>query len=311
MRRRFIGLLLGFLRGPWTPLRLTGVTFGLLILVVAATGGQRFYTYTQDDPTFCRSCHTMEKAWTKWQTSEHSKITCHSCHESNPVESMEQIVKYVMNRPDDVRKHAGISDEACEKCHANSSSQWKQISNTAGHKVHVEEQRLACTKCHAITTHRFAPPAKVCLSCHGDQTVKMTKMAERYCLDCHNYLAENSPLRPTRETCLSCHEKQAPAVIHWPEASAPMEFQCSQCHKPHEQVAPEVNCRSCHTDIQQAGLHSRVTHSGVACTTCHQPHEWRVTKRETCLACHQTKNTHNAGQDCVNCHDFHKAKQSQ
>jgi nitrate/TMAO reductase-like tetraheme cytochrome c subunit len=304
MRRRLIGLIAGFLRGPWTPLRLTGVTFGLMILVVAATGGQRFYTYTQDDPTFCRSCHTMEKAWTKWQTSEHSKITCHSCHESSPFESMEQVVKYALNRPNEVRKHAGIDDEACEKCHMSNDKRWKQIENTAGHLVHVEEQRIACTKCHAVTTHSFAAPSKVCLSCHGEKTVKMTKMAERYCLDCHNYLAENSPLKPTRQTCLDCHQKQARAEVHWP-SNAPMQFQCSQCHKPHEQIAVDVNCQNCHATIRQSGLHGKLTHSSVECKTCHEPHEWKVTERATCVACHQTKLTHNQGRSCDSCHDFH------
>jgi len=305
MRQRLIGLLVRFLRGPWTPLRLTGVTFGLMIVVVAATGGQRLYSYMEEDPTFCRSCHTMEKAWTKWQTSEHRKITCHSCHESNPIASTEQIVKFVMNRPNEVRKHAGISDEACEKCHASHSGAWAQIGDTAGHKVHVEGERIACTKCHAITVHRFAAPAQVCLSCHGEQSVKITKMAERYCLDCHNYLRENSPLRPSRETCLSCHQKQARAEVHWP-TNAPMQFQCSQCHQPHKQVAPAVNCQACHQDIKQTALHSKLTHSEVSCTTCHEPHEWQVTKRETCISCHQTKASHNQEQVCLNCHNFQR-----
>lgn len=265
--------------------------------------------YVENDPSFCKSCHTMVKAWDRWSTSEHSKVQCHACHESSPIDSAEQIIKYTANRPNEVNKHAVVTDEACAKCHESHDPKWKQIADTAGHKVHVEEQNLACIKCHALTVHRFAAPTEICLACHSDQKVKMTKMAELHCLDCHNYLSENSPLRPTRSTCLDCHEK-VPNQLHvtWP-ADAPMRFLCSQCHLPHQQVTPSVQCLNCHKDQQTKGLHAGKTHAATPCDTCHKPHEWNVKTRDNCTLCHADRKTHNVGTVCQSCHDF-KTKKS-
>ena len=126
-------------------------------------------------------------------------------------------------------------------------------------------------------------------------------MAQRYCLDCHQYLREGSPLRPTRSTCLDCHQKQAQTRVHWPE-NAPMLFQCQQCHQPHQQKEPEVNCLACHSQIRSTGLHQAQPHQATACTTCHQPHQWKVEARDTCLSCHQDRKTHNQGTLCFDCH---------
>ncbi len=261
------------------------------------------YSYTQNDPTFCRSCHTMEKAWTRWSTSEHSKVTCHSCHESSPVASFEQVVKYTVKQPNDVSKHALVSDEACKRCHESGDHQWKQVEDTAGHKVHAVSQNISCLKCHSVTLHSFAPPEKICLVCHGEKQIKITTMAQRYCLDCHNFLREDSPLKPLREDCLKCHESQAKKEIHWP-TNAPMQFQCSQCHQPHKQEKPVVYCQSCHAGIEKKGKHAVQPHTQATCTSCHKPHEWKVTTREACLTCHQNKASHNPGAFCGSCHSF-------
>ncbi len=287
-------------------------------MIPVAFGGFRVMNYTQDDPSFCRSCHTMQKAWDKWATSVHREVNCHSCHEQNPIESAELVLQYVTARPNDVKKHAGISDEACLKCHANGNGNGTgnvtgssdgngdgekaspQIIHTAGHKVHVEDEKIACTKCHSVSIHRFEAPAKICMACHNEE-VTLTKMARRYCLDCHNYLRDNSTLRPTRETCLDCHQAQVQSEVHWP-ANAPMQFQCSQCHKPHTAEKPQEACKSCHTGIPQQGLHKVKTHSQATCTACHKPHEWKVTDRKTCESCHGDRSKHSPNIACATCH---------
>jgi hypothetical protein len=38
--------------------------------------------------------------------------------------------------------------------------------------------------------------------------------------------------------------------------------------------------------------------------TCHVPHTWKVTTRETCLACHDDKKEHHAPTFCGDCHQF-------
>lgn len=290
------------------PLAARGVSLGLVVVAIGFVGYGSFqaFSYSQNDPTFCRSCHTMEKAWERWSTSEHRNVNCHSCHEQSPIESMNLVVEYALNNPTRVVKHAGISDEACLNCHGKERSRWFQIENTAGHKVHFEEEAISCVKCHSTTIHRFAPSAEVCKVCHSEK-IKVTEMAENHCLDCHQFLREDSPLKPTRQTCLECHLNQVqPKVkVTWP-ANAPMRFECSQCHKPHVSETPVVNCLSCHQSTPNEGLHAKTTHSKTTCQTCHQPHEWKVQSRDACLTCHANKTNHNEGILCTNCHDFQK-----
>ncbi|MDP2727670.1 MAG: cytochrome c3 family protein [Dehalococcoidia bacterium] len=218
---------------------------------------------------------------------------------------MQLVIDFAINQPTKVSKHAGISDEACLNCHGNGNPRWFQISSTAGHKVHFEEQEISCVKCHSTSIHRFSPPTEICKVCHTEEKVKITAMGERYCLDCHQFLTENSPLRPTRQTCLDCHLKQAQTRVHWPE-NAPMRFQCSQCHKPHVSESPVVSCLSCHQDVPKEGLHKATTHASSTCQTCHKPHEWEVQSRWACITCHANKIEHNLGILCSNCHNFRK-----
>ena len=189
------------------------------------------------------------------------------------------------------------------KCHASGDPQWIQILNTAGHKVHVVDQRISCLKCHSITLHRFAPPQQICLACHSDKDMTISPMGQRYCLDCHNFLRENSPLRPQNQDCLKCHETQAQQEVHWP-TNAPMQFQCSQCHKPHTKEKPTDVCATCHQDQKTKGLHATQTHASATCITCHKEHVWKVTDRQACLPCHQDKANHNPGSFCGDCHNF-------
>ncbi|MBI4300098.1 MAG: NapC/NirT family cytochrome c [Chloroflexi bacterium] len=279
----------------------------LAIIGAVSYGGRQVYTYTQEDAEFCRSCHTMEKAWDRWETSEHRNITCHNCHQQSPVKGMELVVKYVVQRPDAVSEHAFVPDSACKKCHESGDPKWIQVEETAGHQVHVGEQRIACTKCHSVTLHRFEPPQKVCSLCHGEKRVTVQPMAEFHCTSCHSYLTEEHDLKPTRKECLACHSTLAPTKVNWP-ADAPMQFECGQCHKPHAAVKPIVDCQSCHEDVKSKGLHSSKIHAAATCTTCHKPHEWKVTKRDTCVSCHQDRVEHNKGANCATCHSYKGAE---
>ena len=288
-----------------------GLKVGLIVVVLAvvsvgAYGGGRFYDYSQNDPSFCRSCHTMEKAWQRWNTSEHSKVNCHSCHISDPVADMQQVFVYAMKKPDKVEKHARVSDDACKSCHESGNSDWRQVAETVGHQIHNEDEGISCVKCHSVTLHRFKPPKDLCKACHEEKAIKISQMADRYCLDCHNFLRESSPLRPTRETCLSCHQKLPQVRVTWPD-NAPMKFVCSDCHKPHVQQSPVANCTSCHSNVKAQGLHKGVSHTAASCQTCHKPHEWKVTTRAVCESCHTNKVGHNQGLVCKDCHDFKKA----
>lgn len=265
------------------------------------------------NPNFCRSCHTMESAWNRWSTSEHRTVTCHSCHETNVMEGTEQLIKFTLNQPEKVGKHALVNDDNCRSCHASGNSQWEQIANTAGHQVHSGEQNIACTKCHAVSIHRFSPPRKICEVCHESKYIAVTAMASQHCSTCHGFLkpATNGKLSngllPDRQSCLACHGAMKVTKITWPE-DAPMKVDCLQCHKPHIGANPTVACLSCHTGEREKGLHQVKAHAGSSCQTCHQPHEWVVKSRDNCQLCHQNKVQHFPDTLCSSCHDFKGGK---
>ncbi len=273
----------------------------LIVLFSGSYGSFRLYSYTQGDPNFCRLCHTMDTAWGKWSTSSHSMVNCHSCHEINPVSGAELVVDYLINKPNRVADHASVSDAACKACHYSGDPEWVQVANTAGHQVHVDKTNIACQVCHGMNLHQFEPSTHICDACHPGEVagerdaIKVPQMQELHCEECHPFLAENSLLRPTRETCLSCHQKM-PVQVTFPHQSAPrtvvfpdngpMKWDCMQCHKLHQAKEPVVDCNSCHGQVKTKGLHAVSAHSQAECLSCHWPHRWRVTDVKACVGCH-------------------------
>jgi nitrate/TMAO reductase-like tetraheme cytochrome c subunit len=299
---RMLKALLMWLRNQ--PKKLT-IPAGALVLVLVAYGGIRgaqAYDYMENDPTFCRACHTMEKAWDRWNTSEHRSVNCHSCHEISIIQGAEQLIKFSLGQPEKVSKHARVPDNVCADCHESGDPRWEQVANTAGHRVHAEEQNIACIKCHAVSIHRFAPPKAICMVCHEDKHIEVAGMGEMHCLTCHQYLAGGNDLEPGRKVCLDCHSAQAQKTVTWP-ADAPMQYPCYQCHQPHEQAKPMVDCRSCHWEGSEK-LHAKGAHSSTPCQTCHKPHEWVVSEREDCVSCHSDRADHMPGTFCGQCHKF-------
>ncbi len=286
------------------------VTIPAFVILIGLGGvgvykGVSAFDYMENNPNFCKACHTMEDAWNKWYTSEHKSQTCHDCHKTTIIEGAEQLIKFSLNQPEKVSKHAIVTDEQCKNCHESGNPRWRQVANTAGHNIHAEEQNISCVKCHAVSVHRFAPSKQMCSVCHEEQKIAVAGMANNHCSSCHNFLAKKGDLDPGRDTCLACHKAQKVQKVTWPE-DAPMKQNCQTCHKPHEKAEPIMDCQSCHKDIKTVGLHNLKTHSGVTCQTCHQPHEWVVKKRENCLACHADKVQHNPGVTCNTCHNFNK-----
>ena len=250
-------------------------------IAVAAFGGYTVYDYTMNNPAFCRSCHTMEVAWTRWASSEHKKVDCHSCHEQSIVESARQVITFAVRRPERVGKHAVVPADRCQTCHTSGDPHWRQVAATAGHDVHAQARQIECVTCHSTAVHRLKPVTTICANCHEAQTVgvraiKIQQMADFHCVDCHQFLRQNSPLRPTQDTCLSCHRGlPTEHTVGWPEGRAHATFACGTCHKPHERAIPIVNCASCHA-APKPEIHAPVMQSKTPCVTCHQPHRWKI-----------------------------------
>ncbi len=280
--------------------------FGLAGVVFT---GYTTYDYTMNSPAFCRSCHLMEAAWTRWSTSEHRNVDCHSCHKQSITESARQVIVFALRRPERVGRHAEVPSTRCAACHESGNPQWRQVAETAGHLVHAQQQQIECVVCHSQSIHRIRPSTAICATCHqaqatGSRVIKIPQMAEFHCVDCHQFLRLNSPLRPTRETCLGCHQALPPkTTVGWPANAPHTSLPCGQCHKPHEQAKPIIACATCHGATRPA-LHQVATHAATTCVTCHRPHGWKVTTRQTCLTCHTDKETHNAPTVCQACHAF-------
>lgn len=274
-----------------------------LIVLVAGAGayaGFRVWNYTQHDPAFCRSCHLMQPAWEKWESSAHSKVECHACHQQSMYDSVAQLAKFVLLRPETIGKHADVDYQKCSACHLSRDPRWKQVAETAGHKAHFARKGLECVSCHSRGVHRFVRPTDSCKDCHASILVKSKRMDELHCTSCHKFLAIDHELRPTRQQCLDCHGV-IPTEATFPLHGA-MKFECSQCHKPHREGHPmSAGCASCH-EMDEKGLHGQVGHR--ECVTCHHPHDWKPAERKSCEACHSDKGDHNPDQPCALCHSF-------
>lgn len=282
--------------------RVVSIPIGTIVVLAIGVGVYfvvGFYSYMQDDPEFCQSCHIMTESWDRWATSDHAEVGCHECHQQSMLESASQLLSFITHDYERVEKHAVVQDEACEDCHESGDPNWLQVAATAGHKLHADVENIACTTCHSISVHRFEPSGAICEVCHDEQPMAVEKMKDTHCPVCHDFLAEGDNPMPTRSACLDCHNSMG-GEVSW-SAEAPMQFDCGACHQPHQETQPMVDCLSCHA---VNGYHLRGDHEATQCETCHEAHEWTVSPREACLTCHPGKSDHNPSAECGACHQF-------
>ena len=101
---------------------------GVAVVSLAAFGGVRAYRFVEEDPSLCRSCHTMEEAWQQWETGEHKDVTCHSCHEGDAVTSLRQVWTYITRRPDEVHTQCdGVELYYTQR--SVTTREWKYVYN--------------------------------------------------------------------------------------------------------------------------------------------------------------------------------------
>ena len=137
---------------------------GVAVVWLAVFGVVRAYRFVQDDPRFCRSCHTMQDAWDAWQTGEHRDVTCHSCHETDMGNSLRQVWEYVTSQPEQVHARPIVTAETCTGCHTGDGGSGLAKADLR----HAAGGRTDCLLCHGQELHRVQPPAwgKICESCH-------------------------------------------------------------------------------------------------------------------------------------------------
>lgn len=297
----------------------------LLLVILGGAGyiSYSFYDFTQNNPSFCVSCHLMKPAFETWEASVHQKINCHDCHHLAVNEMNQLLISFVFHRPEEVPERHGkviVPWKYCIKCHWEVDQEYPdatQINQSRLHAKHYFMEQIECSKCHGYMTHEFVPEARFCVNCHQGKIVHGAGMGELACLNCHTDRTPN--LIPGRNKCLYCHGGESVRkmivaggtldVTHYQPTDetvkqaikidvpkdSPMQFQCYLCHKPHDKIRPDWgNCIECHRNIIEVGKHGmHIQYFGAKCQDCHRPHSWTVTDaraKKVCAKCHDKEN---------------------
>jgi hypothetical protein len=283
------------------------VAGGVLLLGLAGFGLYRFKSFVDNDPRLCAQCHRASTEFSLWTKGSHRSVACQRCHHSTPEQSLAMLRAFVAGKmPKGNDGHAPVEVGACASCHLSHDPHWPQVGGSRGHRIHFEEKKIACVVCHAAGVHGFEPAEASCQRCHGQHAVRESGMQKLHCFACHDFLSRDVGLRPTRRDCLRCHRAEGVMPARFSD-SAPMQFACGACHKPHARPPePEhVACAGCHRQLQRAGLHARAGHQ--KCQDCHRAHLWEAGNRKACQKCHQVATVHGEGQACTACHKFRGA----
>ena len=291
----------------------------LVSIIGASLTAYSTYNFTQNDPSFCNSCHIMNESFDAWKQSEHADINCHECHHLSIVELNALMVSAFIKRTEEVPVRYGkviVPWKYCVSCHWEDNEKYPEvtkINNSRLHAKHYFMEKIECSKCHGYRLHKFNLEERFCINCHKSKVVHGKGMGGLACLNCHT--DRTTDMMPGPNKCLFCHGdssvrerlildgtidvkyfQPSEALINEATkierlANAPMQFFCYECHHPHEQVRPDYGtCISCHPRIVDLGKHKlHIQSVGLDCIECHKPHVWRVTNKEAkklCAECH-------------------------
>jgi len=292
------------------------------IIFIGIFAALTFYDFTQNNPTFCTSCHIMQEAYDAFKRSEHAALNCHDCHHLTIFEQNQLLITFALQRTSVVAERHGkliVPLAQCLSCHWQVNDKYPSalnISRSAYHAKHVFQEKIECSKCHGYRMHQFSVEGRYCLKCHEGKVIHGRGMEQLSCLNCHTDRTKD--LRPDREKCLYCHGSDtvrkeleasgtidikhflpSPALVKKAvkidvPSGAPMQFLCSVCHQPHDKSRPDwKDCLTrCHNVVLNVGKHELHTNSvGMKCIECHRPHSWKVSEEQ-------------AKKDCVRCHEY-------
>ncbi len=151
----------------------------LLLLLIAITGwlvGFRHYQYTRQDPDFCKSCHSMQEAFSTWQMSKHRDVICQECHKMSLIEQNRMLISFVVQGNETEssdQNHGRISPwQACRTCHLTEEVDGTfRLRNSYRHSRHLFMLKTDCSSCHAGALHDFTPNRHACPDCHSEQVM--------------------------------------------------------------------------------------------------------------------------------------------
>jgi hypothetical protein len=280
--------------------RLIGHLAWPALLMVGAVGWLNFQDHVENDPAFCGRCHHMQPAYSLWTRNQHRDLRCQECHHQTHGEALEALLGYISQGQAATtgRNHARVEPDDCARCHLSHDRRWPQVSDSAGHGIHVRDAGLSCLRCHARAIHSYESPADLCSDCHAE--TPPDAMGEAHCLACHDFLGHGEDLAPSRGQCLECHTSGAQLATRFPDDAPMAELPCAACHRPHaEPASAQVPCVHCHEALDP--LHEAAGHE--RCGDCHRPHTWAARSRD-CLRCHSAQASHYRHAPCSRCHTF-------
>ncbi len=204
------------------------VVGGVVVLAALGVGSvlmYRTYNYVQHDNQFCLQCHLMQDPYERFAKSAHRGLGCKACHHPNIIQRSEMGLTQIIEQPKELTKHANVPNSACAECHIKGNpEEWRQIANTAGHRIHMQSddpslQGLKCVECHSSGLHEFTPTDQTCgqAGCHENTRIRLGKMGNLtiHCATCHDFTTpvgeEATPaqlasaIRPNAQECLACH----------------------------------------------------------------------------------------------------------
>lgn len=160
---------------------------------------------------------------------------------------------------------------------------WSVYRFGPGHRLHVGQLSLDCQACHqAEDGGRFDRPGpSACTSCHEARAGILHALVD---VDESGHRAPADAGADRITDCIACH-----GFGPDPDAQAK---DCLSCHEHARGHTPAI-----------------VTHADVACETCHEVHDNRVTPLK-CLTCHSIEAQHGhteqtPEQTCLTCHRVH------
>lgn len=265
------------------------VLFLLLVLIFSLSSS----------PLFCSSCHNIKPYYLSWKASNHSKVSCLSCHQKpglagwveTRLEGLENLRLYIYKQKKTYQKR--VSDSACLDCHQEIKTR------VVGEKIKMSHQEVItgkhCFECHPNRGHEEKKPVALmehCLPCHLEKDKKLN------CLSCHrvdiaynphanllNYRLAHLVRRPnckychqtaTLRKCNYCHQTEMPHPQGWRDGGHAREAfinkkNCYRCH-------PKPGfCASCHLGLGGKGQWPH----GQQFIRTH-----KTGQRELCFRCH-------------------------
>ena len=201
---------------------------------------------------------------------------------------------------------------ACEDCHTAQS--WNELARpmkfdhaSTGFKLRGQHELVQCRSCH--TSFTFKGTNKQCSGCHDD--LHRGELGVN-CVRCHSPQSWVIPDMAQR------HSSTA-----FPLVGQHLTADCQRCHpnqQKHQYVGVHTDCYSCHAadyEGSQAPNH-RAAGFSTDCSQCHAVNAARwggdfdhartgfplqgAHVTTPCSRCHTGNNFHNAGTQCVSCH---------